>query len=83
MSVAVPHDSDESLSISLPSNNEDSNNPFSKYTLRDSEKIVIENHNARNTMKKQILRILSTDDEDELDSTSEDPMVEITDKTER
>ena len=78
------HDSDdESLSISLPSNNENTNNLLSTYTLTDTEKITFKKDNVRNTLKKQILRILSTDDEEELDSTSEGHRIEITDNTER
>ena len=69
LSGIVGHDSDdESLSIPLSSNNEGISNYVSGNTLSDAEKSSDRKHSIRNTLKKQILRILSTDDEDELES---------------
>ena len=58
---------DESLSISLPSNGEDTDNL--KLDTHDSAtgKQNDKNNSIRNSLRKQILRILSTDDEDETD----------------
>ena len=63
---------DESLSISLPSNGEEKSYKLPTNTLVDSEKNELKKETVRNTLKKQILRILSTDDEDEIISGSED-----------
>ena len=59
---------DESLSVSLPSNSEESNklkqiNSFLNTSAADVP--VDRNQTVRNSLKNRILRILSTDDEDE------------------
>ena len=70
----VGHDSDdESLSIPLSSNNEGVSNYLSGNTLCDAGKSSETQYSVRNTLKKQILRILSTDDEDELESNLINP----------
>ena len=70
----VGHDSDdESLSIPLSSNNEGVSNYLSGNTLCNAEKSSERQYSVRNTLKKQILRILSTDDEDELESNLINP----------
>ena len=68
LSDIVGHNSDdESLSIPLSSNNDGISNYLSGNTVSDAEKSSDRKYSVRNTLKKQILRILSTDDEDELE----------------
>ena len=71
---------DESISISLPSNGEESNkdkvNSFLNATSDETK--LDQNDFVRNSLKKQILRILSTDDED--DEMNESPLKNQTER---
>ena len=73
---------DESLSISLPSNGEEKSNKLPTNTLVDSKTNELKKQTVRNTLKKQILRILSTGDEEEIISGSEDLIEKKSEETE-
>ena len=71
--IDVQDSDDESLSISLPSNNEDTRNHLTDKEFNDKHENMDEQNLARSTLKKQILRILSTDDEEEIEPIRNNP----------